>query len=271
MEDINNKDNSINKELIFNDFGGEYKQGDYIEIVIENILDRDLKLVTDIADQSNNQLYKEKDKLFAYIPISIAKETGDYIVEIYNNGEIVKSVVVRIIEGEFLVQNLTIGENIVNNTQTEEAYREYREAINKARSYNFKERFYEDTFIMPLEGRITTEFGVKRYINGSITPTRHYGIDIANDKGTPVKATASGKVVFADYLTTSGNYIVIDHGRGVFSYYAHLDNLSINLMDFVHQGDIIGYVGSTGFSTGPHLHFNITFMETSVSPWLFIN
>ncbi|MDD4036114.1 MAG: M23 family metallopeptidase [Bacilli bacterium] len=267
----NNKDNIINIELVFNDFEGEYQQGDYIEIIIENVFDRDLKLVSDIADQVNNQLYKDGNKLFAYIPIGLAKEVGDYTIEIYNNEEIVKSGVIKIVEGDFVIQNLTIKQSIVDNTQTKEAYQEYRDAVAKARSYNFKERFYEDAFIMPIDGRITTEFGVKRYINGSIIPTRHYGIDIANDKGTPVKAAASGKVVFADYLTTSGNYIVIDHGRGLFSYYAHLDSLNTNLMDFVDQGDIIGYVGSTGFSTGPHLHFNITFMETSISPWLFIN
>lgn len=258
------------EELIFNSFEGEYKQGGYVEIIVDNVLNHDLKLVTNIADQLNNKFYRENNKLYAYIPISITKEINDYTIKIYDDGKIVKVGKIKVVEGDFFVQNLRINQSIVAKTQTKEAYEEYKEALDKARSYNFKERFFEDKFIMPIEGKISTEFGVKRYINGSNTPVRHYGIDIVNESGTPVKAVASGKVVFADYLITSGNYIIIDHGMGIFSYYAHLDSISINLFDFVKQGDIIGYVGSTGFSTGPHLHFNITFMETSVNPWPFI-
>lgn len=271
IEGNNDKKDSINKELVFNNFEGEYRQGDYIEIIIDNVLDQNLKLVTEIADNTNNQLYKENNKLYAYIPINITKLPGDYPIEIYDDDELINKGIIKVIEGNFPIQNLTIDQSLVNNTQTEKAYQEYREAVAKARSYNLKARHYEDRFIMPVEGRITTEFGIKRYTNGSTTPTRHYGIDIANDRGTLVKAVASGKVVFADYLTTSGNYIIIDHGMGLFSYYAHLDNTNTNFMNFVKQGDVIGYVGSTGFSTGPHLHFNITFMGTSVNPWLFID
>lgn len=248
----------------------EVKQGDYIKLTIENIGNSKLRIESNIASTISNEIYINGDNGYCYIPVALAKTTGSYVINIFNDTILVKTYSVKIIAGEFATQKLTISQDIINSTATKEANDQYNEAVAKARSYNIKEKLFEDNFILPVEGEITTEFGMKRYTNNDPTPTRHYGIDIASDKGTIVKATASGKVVFAGRLISSGNFIVIDHGMGILSYYSHMDSLNVKEMDIVKQGDTVGFVGTTGYSTGPHLHFNLTLKDTTTNPWQFI-
>ena len=109
-----------------------------------------------------------------------------------------------------------------------------------------------------------------RYVNDSITSYRHSGLDIAIDRGTPIMATNSGVVNLAQQLILTGNTIVIDHGLGIFSTYFHMDSLNVENGQMVTKGDIIGTVGSTGFSTGPHLHWTMSYYRTNLDPYLFI-
>jgi murein DD-endopeptidase MepM/ murein hydrolase activator NlpD len=85
----------------------------------------------------------------------------------------------------------------------------------------------------------------------------HNGIDIENKKGTPVQAVTDGKVIFAAYKGNSGRLVIIQHSNGYQTIYAHLDNIKIKKGNYVKKGDIIGTVGNTGVSTGPHLHFGL--------------
>ena len=128
-------------------------------------------------------------------------------------------------------------------------------------------RYFDDCFTMPVEGPITTEFGLYRYTNGSSTPSRHVGIDIAADEGTPVKAAADGVVVVARWVGTTGYTVCIDHGYGVRSYYYHMSALTSEVGDEVREGETIGLVGMTGYANGPHVHFNIMVGDNSISPW----
>lgn len=89
-------------------------------------------------------------------------------------------------------------------------------------------------------------------------------------KGAEVLATNTGKVVLAYNLILTGNTIIIDHGEGIFSVYEHLDTMSVSEGDVVTVGEQIGTVGSTGFSTGPHLHFMISYFDINLEPGYFI-
>lgn len=102
-----------------------------------------------------------------------------------------------------------------------------------------------------------------RYVNDALTSYRHSGTDYAVPKGTPVKALNRGRVNLSMFLTLTGNTVVIDHGFGLFTVYFHLDSLNVEKNQMVHQGDIIGTVGSTGFSTGPHLHYTTSIGKTN--------
>ncbi|MBQ2084849.1 MAG: M23 family metallopeptidase, partial [Oscillospiraceae bacterium] len=126
---------------------------------------------------------------------------------------------------------------------------------------------YDDCFTQPVGGTVTTEFGLFRYTNDDPVPTRHVGIDIANAEGTPVLAAASGYVIVAGYNGVSGYTVVMDHGLGVRTYYFHMSKLSVTEGDFAEEGSEIGQVGSTGYATGPHLHFNVMVHDNSIDPW----
>ena len=113
--------------------------------------------------------------------------------------------------------------------------------------------------IWPVSGPITSPYGMRW---GSLHP----GIDIGAGTGTPIKAAASGRVIISGYSGGYGNLIVIDHGNGIATAYAHQSSLAASAGQQVGQGQVIGYVGSTGFSTGPHLHFEVRVNGTPVDP-----
>lgn len=110
--------------------------------------------------------------------------------------------------------------------------------------------------IFPVNGSITSGYGWRKH---PITGRRHFheGIDIAGYYGTPIKAAADGTVVFAGYKVGYGRTVLISHGYGLETLYAHCSSLKVSKWQEVRRGDIIGYVGSSGSSTGPHLHYEI--------------
>jgi murein DD-endopeptidase MepM/ murein hydrolase activator NlpD len=131
------------------------------------------------------------------------------------------------------------------------------------------ERLWEGSFIVPLENNISTGFGVKRIMNKKMISV-HRGVDIRGRDGECIKASNNGRIVLAEELFLGGNTIVVDHGQGLYSIYMHLSKFNSDLNDSVSRGDVIGYVGSTGRSTGPHLHFGIKVNTISVNPFSLI-
>ena len=121
-------------------------------------------------------------------------------------------------------------------------------------------------FIMPVEGRISGKFGGQRIMN-NIPKNPHQGMDIAAKEGTPIKASASGEVVLAyPDLFYSGNVVVIDHGYGLQTIYAHMKDINVKKGQKVVQGDVIGTVGTTGRATGPHLHWGASLRNVRFNP-----
>ena len=150
-----------------------------------------------------------------------------------------------------------------------------REATNRVIAVGTKERpswLPNGYFIWPVYGNITSYFGY-RSIFGSYS--YHGGIDIATSYGTPIRAADGGTVVFAGTGTGSywsyGNYVVIDHGNGKQTYYAHCSSLLVSTGDKVYQGQAIARVGSTGRSTGNHCHFEVKINGTSVNPLSYLD
>lgn len=101
--------------------------------------------------------------------------------------------------------------------------------------------------------------------------TKHYGVDFAGQIGDPIFATASGKIVFADKKDELGLTLDIDHGNGYISSYSHLKSIRKKRGNFVKKGEIIGYIGNTGKTSGPHLHYAITKDGIFVNPELYFN
>lgn len=109
--------------------------------------------------------------------------------------------------------------------------------------------------------RIHPVYGYKKF---------HYGIDLAANKGTPIVASRSGKVIKATYDDSAGYYVTIDHGDGFETRYLHMTHYIVKKGDYVSAGQVIGYVGSTGASTGPHLHFGMKYKGEHVNPANYI-
>lgn len=127
-------------------------------------------------------------------------------------------------------------------------------------------------FLYPLPYRvaITDSYGYRTHpVTGKKT-TWHNGVDLAAGAGTAIYATKSGTVTTALRSDIWGNYVVINHGDGFSSLYAHMQGLIVKAGDYVKQGQTIGYVGSTGLSTGPHLHFTIYYNGADVNPMSYI-
>jgi murein DD-endopeptidase MepM/ murein hydrolase activator NlpD len=136
------------------------------------------------------------------------------------------------------------------------------------RSYEaaLKERERVVPSIWPVEGESTDGFGVRGNPFGGGSSEFHPGYDIAAPRGTPVVATADGVVVKADWQNGYGQTVVIDHGNGLTTRYGHLSKIEVTAGQDIKRGEELGQVGSTGRSTGPHLHYEVRIGDVAVSP-----
>ena len=123
--------------------------------------------------------------------------------------------------------------------------------------------------IWPVNGTITSNFGYRGNPIGGGTGF-HEGVDIAVDYGTPVRVTASGKVTMAGWVDGYGNLVEVDHGGGFVTRYGHNSMLLVVVGQEVKTGDIISLAGSTGRSTGPHVHYEVRVNGTPTDPMLFL-
>jgi lysostaphin len=119
------------------------------------------------------------------------------------------------------------------------------------------QKYWSEPFLAPTPNCVNSPFGVLSYLNGKPSGGYHRGVDLFSGAGTPVKATAAGIVKIAQTWNMQGGMIGIDHGQGVTSTYLHLSKVIAAEGQMVQRGDVVGLVGSTGFSTGPHLHFGL--------------
>jgi murein DD-endopeptidase MepM/ murein hydrolase activator NlpD len=126
-------------------------------------------------------------------------------------------------------------------------------------------RFWEGSFVRPVSGEVISSFGKRSIVNGR-PRSPHSGADFRAGLGTPVKAPNSGKVVLVADLYFAGNTVIVDHGLGLYSYFAHLSESSVSEGEKVCRGAVIGKVGATGRVTGPHLHWTLRLSGARVDP-----
>ncbi len=167
-----------------------------------------------------------------------------------------------------VTMNETKRKTIMTTANQESDSRKTQEVRRKA-LLKAKLPLWKAPFIWPVKGKITTEFGFTRYIN-NIENGKHSGLDIAAPRGMPVMACNDGIVIFSGNLYQTGLTIIIYHGLDLYTSYCHLSMLKAQEDQKVVKGDTIGLVGSTGLSTGPHLHLTFRIGETAVDPKLFL-
>ena len=184
------------------------------------------------------------------------------------------------IEEDYLKQIAAVQEEIRKAEEAERKRKEEEakkkaaeEAAKKAAAEKANESKYNGGQMKwPLPGyyKISSDYAMRDHpITGKYG--QHTGIDIPAPKGTKIKAAADGTVITVGYNTAYGNRVIISHGGGIQTLYAHMSKFDCKVGDKVKAGDVIGYVGSTGYSTGNHLHFSVLKNGNYVSPWNYVS
>lgn len=196
--------------------------------------------------------------------IEEAEELVNEIKEENNSEEIDLSIAEKYTQNEeeadtsdLEVAKANVQETVQNAITEIEEQKEEEERLNALPSINGIK-----LAVTPIEGRITSRYGAR----SSIRKSTHTGLDISAVQGTDIKVVADGMVTFASYNGSYGNLVKVDHGNGVETWYAHTSKMYVSVGDTVKAGDVIAAVGSTGNSTGPHLHLEIRVDGEHVNP-----
>jgi len=239
------------------EFNGKFIQGHYI-------IGKTNPNSTVTIDQ--RKIKVSKDGFFAF---GLDRERKyDVVIKIKKDGNTNK-IIKKVQKRKYNIQRID-GLEKKKVTPPEEVYERIKnenKLIAKAREVNSDLDFFKDKFILPLENAIITGiYGSQRILNGK-PRWPHYGIDFAADLGTPIKAMADGIVTLAENdLYFTGATLIFDHGHGISTLYMHLNEIFVEKGDIVKQGDVIGTVGSSGRSTGPHLDVRLNWFGTRLDP-----
>ena len=168
------------------------------------------------------------------------------------------------------------------SAQIAKSQQEYYQALSREEAERLAEQNKNNNYVpdkngtsgflypLPYQVAITDSYGYRTHPVSGKRGTWHNGVDLAAGSGTSIYASKSGTVTTAVNSSIWGNYVVINHGDGFSTLYAHMQGLIVSVGDYVKQGQTIGYVGSTGLSTGPHLHFTIYYNGSDVNPMSYI-
>jgi len=200
-----------------------------------------------------------------FVPVGVNQPPGVYMVDATCADAGVIPAFFTVLPTEFPSSRITVTRETAQLTQDQARIQRDQALVRKAKSSTHSKPHWAEPFSLPLEAPVSTPFGHTRYVNGRESG-RHWGIDFAADAGTPVRASNSGRVVVAATLHLSGNTVVIDHGLNLFTSYLHMRDIVVKEGGLVDKGAVIGHVGSTGFSTGPHLHWSATCGSNSFDP-----
>ena len=194
---------------------------------------------------------------------------GDYTVEVTADGVSIGAIPVSIAKGGYPRLTLTVPDESLNLLSDAAKIAAERQTVRETFATLTPRRLWSGPWLQPAQGPISNGFGVQRSINGAPFDT-HGGTDIAADEGDPVVAAASGRVALAGPLYLLGNSVIIDHGAGLLTGYHHLSKIAVTAGQALTKGDLVGYVGATGFVSGAHLHWEARIHGVRVDPMLLL-
>ncbi|MGE5647050.1 MAG: M23 family metallopeptidase [Acidobacteriota bacterium] len=197
------------------------------------------------------------------MPVAVSDRTGAAKLEFLGkDGTVVHTAALTILDGRFRSQNVVVTKAVAGLKPApgeSETVGAFRKTVSDV-------RYWQEPFARPVPGCVVSPFGVKRLINGKPTGSFHTGIDQRGAAGHPVAAIADGRVTIVRMFQLHGGTVAIDHGQGVGSIYLHLSKFATKEGAAVKKGEVIGYVGSTGRSSAPHLHWGLYVNEVPVNP-----
>jgi murein DD-endopeptidase MepM/ murein hydrolase activator NlpD len=197
------------------------------------------------------------------MPVPVKTAPGAYKVEFLDaGGTVLSSSVVRIRSARFPKQNIVLSKTTASLKPSPGEM----ETVSGLRKTVSDQRHWDEPFVAPVPGCQTSPFGVQRLYNGRPSGNYHAGVDQRGAEGTPIVAAAGGTVRIARQFNIHGGTVGIDHGQGITSTYLHMSKIVAHEAAAVRKGDVIGYVGTTGRSTAPHLHWGIAVNGVHVNP-----
>ena len=180
-----------------------------------------------------------------------------------------KTVKLNIQKKKFEIQNIKLNKyKKKSQKELDRIYRERKEIID-AKKIEY-DSYPDYNFIIPAQGIVTGVYGTQRYYNGK-KGNYHNGHDIAADTGAPIYAPSGGKVMLTGHYYYNGKFVMINHGNNLMSLFLHMDDIHVSQGSLVKKGQIIGSVGNTGLSTGPHLHWSVLLNNNYVDPLALVN
>ena len=176
-----------------------------------------------------------------------------------------------VVHKDYPEQHLTIENRRLVNPEPMDLERIRKESARMREAYasTTKGRGDLHPFVQPVDGIISSAFGRRRVLNGQ-PRNAHTGLDVAADRGTPIRSPAPGTVVVTGEFFFNGNTVLVDHGDGLVTMFCHMQEIRVGEGEAVARGDVLGLVGSTGRSTGPHLHWTVSLQRAKVDPLALI-
>lgn len=172
----------------------------------------------------------------------------------------------KVVDGNYTSETLKVGAHFTNPSK-KQLERIRRDVAEVALIYSkvTRKKYWDGPFVFPIQSPMTSPFGTKRVFNGEFK-SFHGGLDLKAPTGTEIHAPAAGEVVLAKFLYFTGNTVMIDHGYGVITLYAHMSKLKVKKGQIVQPGNLLGLSGMTGRANGPHLHWQAVVHRTKVNP-----
>jgi len=252
----------------------ELYQGDTLMITAKNVTEGE-KITGQFNEKSFDFFPTEsKGKWIALLGIDAKKAPGEYSLSVFLSDKLKTEETITVKKSDFFITKIVItpeleekdltSSNISNTIATKDGVIIYEVLV----KYH-PAAYFNQSFIYPLDEIINVgAFGNIRK-DGDIT-IQHLGVDLDAVEGAPIYAINSGKVALVEELTVYGNTIIIDHGLGIYSLYLHLSEFKVAEGETIKRGQLIGLIGNTGWSLGPHLHLSVKVDGASVDPLKFI-
>jgi lysostaphin len=235
-----------------------------------------LKVTSDKAhsahfrDRTVTLFPQENGPALGLMPVPTLEKPGDYTLDFVDDkGVVLHSQLITVENAHYPKQNVVIAKKIAAlkpSPGEQETVGNFRKAVSTT-------RYWKEPFQPPVPGCKTSPFGVQRLVNGKPTGDFHAGVDQRGAPGTPIHPITDGVVKIVEKWNLRGGTVAVDHGQGVETIYLHMSAFQAKEGDHVGPNDVIGYIGSTGRSTGPHVHWTMYVNGVPVNPgqWMHLD
>jgi murein DD-endopeptidase MepM/ murein hydrolase activator NlpD len=249
-------------------------QGSAVRLTIPN--EPEVKSVEVVWETKKVPALLEDHAWITILGVDLDAKPGDHKADILltmSDGRVDKrEAVIQVVSKKFPTTELTVDAKYVEPNKADLA-RANRESKETAAIYAriSDAMLWTKPFSIPIPGETSgTNFGHRRIFNGE-PRAPHAGADLHATTGTPIHAANRGRVVLAKSLFFTGNTVILDHGMGIYSLYAHLSRIDVKIGDVINNGQQVGLSGATGRVTGPHLHWGMMVQGARVDPFTLVN